>query len=85
METIVPYSAFMFDAYGGSWIYIEKPGGEGKDHPFERRRVEPGAVVEEGVVVRPGSAADEKVVVDGAASIYSREFYRPPAAAPTPH
>ena len=76
-ETVVPYDAVVFDAFGGSWIYLERPE-EGGRHRFERRRVELGPTVEKGVVIRPLAAAGEKIVTRGAGILFSREFHKTP-------
>jgi RND family efflux transporter MFP subunit len=76
-ETVVPYSAIVFDAYAGAWIYLEKEPKDGKQ-VYERRRVEVGASVDGGVVVRPCCKPGERVVVTGAAALFSREFFFAP-------
>jgi cobalt-zinc-cadmium efflux system membrane fusion protein len=85
-EAVVPYSAIVFDAYGGSWIYVEVGKKDGK-RVYERRRVELGATTPDGVIIRspPNDKGqtwpvkeDDQIVVDGTASLFSREFYRPP-------
>src|SRR5262249_49009868 len=58
-ETVLPYSAVVFDAYAGTWIYLDKTPEGAKQHVFERRRVELGPTVEGGVVVRPKLKAGE--------------------------
>src|SRR5262249_56660407 len=47
-ETVVPYSAVVFDSSGGSWIYLDRSGVKEKDRKFERRRVELGPTVSGG-------------------------------------
>lgn len=79
-ETVVPYSAVVFDAYGGAWVYIDTTTEEAKTHVYERRRVDLGAPAEGGVVVRRGVTKGENVVTKGAAAIFSREFHKPPVA-----
>jgi multidrug efflux pump subunit AcrA (membrane-fusion protein) len=79
-ETVVPASALVHDAFGGTWLYLELSPGKGH-HVFERRRIELGPTVPEGRVIRPGLTAKDKLVVKGAANIYSREFHKPPAGA----
>lgn len=79
-ECIVPYAAVVFDAYGGSWVYVERTEAGAKTHVFERRRVELGPAVETCVVVHPACKPGEAVVAAGAASLFSREFHKPPAA-----
>src|SRR5262249_22753491 len=63
-ESVVPYSALVFDAFGGSWIYLDRTEAKAKDKEskFERRRVELGPLVEGGVVIWPSATAKEQVV-----------------------
>jgi membrane fusion protein, heavy metal efflux system len=78
-EAVVPYSAILFDAYGGTWLYIDRtPSKDAETCVYERLRVELGAPVGTDVVVRPPLKAGEPVVTEGAAALFSREFYRPP-------
>jgi len=79
-ESIVPYSAIVFDAYGGSWVYLQKSKDDAKTHIFERRRVELGPSLGERVVVRPPLGESDRVVVTGAGMLFSREFHSPPVA-----
>lgn len=80
METVVPYSAIVFDAYGGSWVYLHRFKEGDKTHIFERRRVELGPSLGERIVVRPPLEASDQVVVNGAGVLFSREFHSPPVA-----
>jgi multidrug efflux pump subunit AcrA (membrane-fusion protein) len=81
VETVVPYSAFVFDAFGGAWIYLESTDAKAKTHRFERRRVEMGPVIGGEFVIRPGLTASDRVVVTGAGFLFSREFHSPPVGA----
>jgi multidrug efflux pump subunit AcrA (membrane-fusion protein) len=81
-EAIVPYAAVVFDAYGGSWIYIDRTAKDAETCVYERVRVELGAPLGNDVAVRPALKAGDAVVSDGAAALFSREFYRPPVAVP---
>jgi len=81
VETVVPYSAFVFDAFGGAWIYLERTEAKAKEHRFERRRVEMGPVIGGEFVIRPGLTSSDRVVVTGAGFLFSREFHSPPVAA----
>jgi RND family efflux transporter MFP subunit len=80
-ESVVPYTAVVYDSYGGSWVYLDRSKQGDNKHVFERRRVEVGATVDGGVVI--GSAAQEgdRVVVEGVGVLFSREFHRPPTRA----
>ncbi len=77
-ETVVPYSTVVFDAYAGAWVYLERTAEGAKEHVFERRRVELGPSVGMDVVIRPGLKEGDRVVVAGAAALFSREFHKPP-------
>jgi multidrug efflux pump subunit AcrA (membrane-fusion protein) len=80
-ETVVPYSAVVFDAYAGTWIYIDHTKKGATECAYERRRVELGPAIGDDVVIRPGTKPGERVVVAGAAALFSREFHKPPVAA----
>jgi multidrug efflux pump subunit AcrA (membrane-fusion protein) len=76
-ETVVPPAAVVYDAFGGTWIYVELGTGTGR-RVFERRKVELGPALSEGQVVRPSLEKKDRVVVAGAAVLYSAEFHSPP-------
>src|SRR5262249_51802783 len=75
-ESVVPYAAVVFDAFGGTWIYVERTAADAKFHQFERRRIEVGPTVKGGVIVRPTATPGERVVVTGAGVLFSREFHK---------
>ena len=77
-ETVVPYSAVVFDAYAGAWIYLDRTPDGAKHDTYERRRVELAASLGKDVVIRPGCKKGDRVVIDGAAELFSREFHKPP-------
>jgi multidrug efflux pump subunit AcrA (membrane-fusion protein) len=77
-STVVPYSAVIFDAYAGAWLYLDKTPPGSETHTYERRRVQLGPAVEGGVVVRPLCQPGDQVVTRGAAALFSREFHYPP-------
>jgi cobalt-zinc-cadmium efflux system membrane fusion protein len=86
-ESIVPYSAVVYDSYGGTWVYIDRSKPGDKTHVYERRRVELGPTVGGGVVIRadgqhPAAQEGERVVVESTAVLHSREFHRPPTRPP---
>lgn len=83
-ETVVPYAAVVFDAYAGAWIYLDQTTPNAKEHVYERRRVELGPSVESDVVIRPSLKSSERVVVAGAAALFSREFHKTPVTPDTP-
>lgn len=78
-ETVLPYSALIFDAHGGTWIYVQRSKKTDKQQVFQRLRVELGPSLGKNIVVRPPLGAEE-VVVEGAGVLFSREFHRPPVA-----
>ena len=89
-ESAVPYSAIVYDAHGGAWIYLDrglaKAGPKEGKQLYERRGVNVGSRVRarvdgsetDCVVVRPSLAVGERVVTSGAGVLFSREFYKPP-------
>jgi cobalt-zinc-cadmium efflux system membrane fusion protein len=77
-ESVVPYAAVVFDAYAGTWVYLDVTPANSDKRIYERRRVELGQVIGEDVVIRPPLKAGERVVTAGAAAIFSREFHKPP-------
>jgi multidrug efflux pump subunit AcrA (membrane-fusion protein) len=79
-EAIVPASALLFDAHGGTWVYLERTAEGAREHRYERRRVELGPTVEEGTIVwsKPAFRPDDRVVVQGTAALFSCEFFKPP-------
>jgi RND family efflux transporter MFP subunit len=77
-ESVVPYSAVIFDAYGGTWIYLDRGADPKGVHTYERRYVLLGAALGNDVVVRPTLRAGDRVVVEGAGVLFSREFFKPP-------
>jgi multidrug efflux pump subunit AcrA (membrane-fusion protein) len=77
-ESVVPYTAVVYDSYGGSWVYLDRSKDGDKKHVFERRRVEVGATVDGGVVIGAGAQKGDRVVVEGVGVLFSREFHRPP-------
>ncbi len=78
LETVVPYGAVVFDAYGGVWVYLDRSAKDAAKLTYERRRVELGPSIGDGVVVRPQLRDGDRVVVEGVAALFSREFFRPP-------
>jgi multidrug efflux pump subunit AcrA (membrane-fusion protein) len=78
-ETVVPYSAVVFDAYAGAWIYLDRTTDKSPQCVYERRRVELGPRVNDRIVIRiVDDMAGERVVTAGAAALFSREFHKPP-------
>ncbi len=75
-ESLVPYSAVVFDAHGGAWIYLDRGKAKSGKQQYQRQRIEVGARVGNAVIVRPTLAADTSVVTRGAAELFSIEFYK---------
>jgi RND family efflux transporter MFP subunit len=82
LEALVPYAAVVFDAYAGTWVYLERKSAKDGERLFERKRVELGPTIGDDVVVRPALKTGERVVVAGAAALFSREFHKPPSSQP---
>jgi multidrug efflux pump subunit AcrA (membrane-fusion protein) len=87
-ESLVSYDAVVYDAHAGAWIYIDRTAPGDKKKVYERRRVELGPTDGDEVAVRarlsgatdqlgPACTADDRVVVVGAAVLFSSEFYKP--------
>lgn len=66
---VVPYSALVFDAIGGAWIYVEKA-----EHAYERRRVDITRIEDDIAVLAQGPAASTRVVRTGASELFGVEF-----------
>ena len=77
-ESIVPASAIVYDIHGSGWIYLDRTPPKAEEHRYQRRRVEIGPSLNNGIVIRPGLAANDLVVIHGAAALFSREFHFPP-------
>jgi len=73
----------IYDAYSGAWVYLDR-GVDSKSglHVFERRRVELGAAKGDDVVIRPALQSTDRIVVDGAAKLFSAEFFKGPVLTP---
>jgi RND family efflux transporter MFP subunit len=76
--TVLPYAAVVFDAQGSAWIYLERTTDQDKQHRFERRRIDLGAPADQGLIVRSGLTQGERVVIRGAAELFSSEFHKTP-------
>ena len=66
---VVPWSAVVFDVYGGAWVY-ENTG----PHAYVRRRVQVRHVVDNQAVLATGPAAGANVLVQGAAEVFGFEM-----------
>ncbi len=66
---IVPWSAILYDIYGGNWVYAKIA-----PHVYSRRRVEVSHIVDEFAVLTRGVEVGDEVVVVGVAEIFGTEF-----------
>jgi multidrug efflux pump subunit AcrA (membrane-fusion protein) len=65
---VAPWSAIIYDIYGGAWVYVHK--GE---RSFARERVVVRHVVDKTAVLATGPPAGTNVVVAGAAELFGTE------------
>lgn len=77
---VIPYAAIVFDATRSAWVYLERTDDDDQQHRFVRQRVDLGAAVDDGLIVRAGLPKSERVVTKGAAVLFSREFHKTPVA-----
>ncbi|HMY17975.1 MAG TPA: HlyD family efflux transporter periplasmic adaptor subunit [Polyangium sp.] len=68
-QLVVPFSALVFDAGGGSWVYVET-----KEHAYERRRVDVVRIENERAVLARGPAVNTRIVRTGASELFGVEF-----------
>jgi multidrug efflux pump subunit AcrA (membrane-fusion protein) len=66
---IVPWSAILYDIYGGNWVYIKI-----SPHVYSRRRIEVSHIIDEMAVLIRGLKVGDEVVTAGAAEIFGTEF-----------
>lgn len=64
----LPWSAVVFDIYGGSWVYVQK-----SNHTFERKRVFIDHVDGQRAFISEGPAEGSKVVMNGALELFGVE------------
>jgi hypothetical protein len=67
---VVPWSAIIFDSYGGTWIY-ESLG----EQRYARRRVEVKYVADSTAVLSRGPAVGAQIVTVGTAELFGTEFF----------
>lgn len=76
---VVPTSAVIYDTHGHAWIYLEVTKDGDVRHRFERRPVEVVAGIENRLLMLRTTMADgERVVTNGAAVLFSRDFHKTP-------
>jgi hypothetical protein len=69
MRRVVPYSALIYDAKGGTWVYTSpKPG------TFERQEVEVDYIEKNVVVLKNGPPTGTIVASVGVAELFGTEF-----------
>ncbi|MBK9266839.1 MAG: HlyD family efflux transporter periplasmic adaptor subunit [Polyangiaceae bacterium] len=68
-QLVVPFSALVFDAGGGSWLYVET-----KEHAYERRRVDVVRIENGRAILALGPAVDTRIVRTGASELFGVEF-----------
>lgn len=66
---VIPYSAIVYDMYGGAWVYVNA-----ESHIYVRQRVELLHVLGDLAVLARGPALGAKVVSAGAAELFGTEF-----------
>lgn len=66
---VVPSSAVLFDAVGGSWVYVRTA-----DHAYERRRIDLARIDGDVAVLARGPAAGALVVRTGGSALFGVEF-----------
>jgi RND family efflux transporter MFP subunit len=66
---VVPYSAVVYDMYGGAWVYVNA-----SPQVYVRQRVELRHVLGDLAVLARGPAVGAKVVSAGAAELFGTEF-----------
>lgn len=66
---VVPWSAVVFDVYGGAWVYVVAG-----PHTYVRRQVEVSEVIEGLAVLARGPDAGTPVVITGTAELFGTEF-----------
>lgn len=66
---VIPWSAVLYDMYGGNWVYVKI-----SPQVFSRRRVEVSHVTDNLAVLTRGVQPSDEVVIAGAAEIFGTEF-----------
>lgn len=65
----VPFSAVVFDATGGAWVYAEAT-----EHAYERRRIDVARIEDHDALFAMGPAAATRIVRAGASELFGVEF-----------
>ncbi len=69
LALVVPWSSVLFDAYGGTWVYLETSPGS-----YIRRKIQVRRVTGGWAVLQRGLTAGDRVVSVGAAELFGTEF-----------
>jgi hypothetical protein len=68
-RTVVPYGAVLYDANGGTWVYVAR-----EPLSYLRERITVDDIEDDRAVLTGGPAAGTAVVSVGAAELYGTEF-----------
>ena len=68
-RTVVPYGAVLYDAKGGTWVYVAR-----EPLSYLRERITVDDIEDDRAVLTSGPAAGTAVVSVGAAELYGTEF-----------
>ena len=68
-RTVVPYGAVLYDAKGGTWVYVAR-----EPLSYLRERITVDDIEDDRAVLTGGPAAGTAVVSVGAAELYGTEF-----------
>ena len=64
----IPYSAVVYDIYGGSWVYMQQ-----SKNSYERKRVFLDHISDRQAIINEGPAANSKIVINGALELFAVE------------
>ncbi len=68
-ETVVPYSALIYDEHGGTWVYISP-----SPRTFQRFEVQVDRIEGNDVILTAGPEAGTVIATVGVAELYGTEF-----------
>lgn len=68
-QFVAPFSALVFDAGGGSWLYVET-----KEHAYERRRVDVLRIENDRAILARGPTINTRIVRSGGSELFGVEF-----------
>ena len=64
----IPYSAVVYDIYGGSWVYMQQ-----SKNSYERKRVFLDHISDRQAIINEGPAENSKIVINGALELFAVE------------